>query len=475
MQPLVWHLWHNINEERWNARSQVIDRLVPNISAIPSPNSQLPNPTPLCKPPYTDRREMAVPCTSITDERLADLLEDIFLRLPAPADLVRASAACVPFRQIATGSSFLRRFRKANPAPFIGFMELDGFRPAELPHTSAPIAAPSPSRRTSLSPSSLAPAATRRYQTPAADPGGWCVRSIRDDRVLLDRGPKRVSGSVVFLELVVCDPLHRRYHLPPPIPEDLAASVRDPFDLPYQYPRRCEVILVPPGKEVQEDKEEYETSFRVIWMAQCKTKLVAFVYSSTTGQWQSIQSKTWSDLLACGMPTRSLKYNMFDGISHYAYGCLYWSLGYGTPEDYPREVMLVLDTMTMEFSVADCPPGRWRGLQVGIVEAGEGRLGLLTCLNNADTSKLSYMVRQNTDGVNNEWQLEKIIQLGADIHCIVGSTERYLLLIRADNLFEEALSLDVKTFQLERVCELSAQTTRSIYTSFPTSLSSRTV
>ncbi|KAF7104252.1 hypothetical protein CFC21_105160 [Triticum aestivum] len=350
-------------------------------------------------------------------------------------------------------------------------MDWHGFRPALPPHTTAPIA--SAVARAADFTFSFLPSPTPYTLLP--DPGCWCVRSIRDGRVLLDRGHKRDYGLVLFPELVVCDPLHRRYHLLPPIPDDLAASVRDALHLTYQ--RSCEVILVPPGKEV--DKEEYETSFRVIWMAQCKTKVVAFFYSSTTGQWQSIASKAWSDLLVCGMPIVSLKYRLFYR-SHYAYGCLYWPMTNGIEfglKNRPREAMLMLDTMTMEFSVADYPPGRWRGFQVGIVEAGEGRLGLLTFSINEAASQLRYMVRQNTDGSNNEWQLEKIIPLGSGNHSIVASTERYLLLLRLDfgTDHSEGLSLDVKTFQLERVCELSDVTSRSIYTSFPPSLSSRTV
>lgn len=148
---------------------------------------------------------MAALCTSITDDSLAVLLEEIFLRLPTSADLVRVSAACVPFRQIATASSFLRRFRKEHSPSFIGFMDWHGFRPALPPHTTVSVAG-AVARAADFTFSFL-PRPSRYSLLP--DPSCWCVRSIRDGRVLLDCGSKRDYGSVLFPELVVCDPLHR--------------------------------------------------------------------------------------------------------------------------------------------------------------------------------------------------------------------------------------------------------------------------
>jgi hypothetical protein len=153
-------------------------------------------------------------------------------------------------------------------------------------------------------------------------------------------------------------------------------------------------------------------------------------------------------------------------------------------KDYPREVMLVLDTMTMEFTVADYPPGRWRNRQIGVVEAGDARLGLLTL----SKGQVHFHVRGKAGETSNDWHLEKTIPLGEGDHAIVRATQRYLLLRRSDlrmdfrtfqleRLFEksECFSLDVKTFQLERVCEKSDVSCGPIYTNFPPSLSSRTV
>ncbi|XBI03773.1 hypothetical protein VPH35_132144 [Triticum aestivum] len=157
---------------------------------------------------------MAAPCTSITDDRLAVLLEEIFLRLPTPADLVHASAACVPFRQIATGNSFLRRFRKEHSPSFIGFMDWHGFRPALPPHTTAPIASavaraadftfsflPSPTpypTRCSQTPAAGASAAfataasssteaTRETMVQSSSRSSWCVTRYTGDTTCFHR------------------------------------------------------------------------------------------------------------------------------------------------------------------------------------------------------------------------------------------------------------------------------------------------
>ena len=68
------------------------------------------------------------------------LLAEIFLRLPAPEDLARTSAACVAFRRLVTEGSFLRRFRRLHAPPLLAFLDPEGFHPALPPHPSAPAA-----------------------------------------------------------------------------------------------------------------------------------------------------------------------------------------------------------------------------------------------------------------------------------------------------------------------------------------------
>ncbi|CAN6352346.1 unnamed protein product [Urochloa humidicola] len=196
-----------------------------------------------------------------------ELLEDIFLRLDAAADLARASAACTTFHRVISARRFLRRFRSLHPPPFLGFLESDQpgpLDPADWPHRAAP-AAHALARAADFS-FTFVPNPTRSY---------WKVCDARDGRVLLYR---RSSDEDAFPDLVVCDPLHRRYVQLPTIPDDLAVSTGacgmpdfDPF-------------FDPASKEEKHEVEE-DLSFGVICAVQCQHKLVTFHFSSVTGKW----------------------------------------------------------------------------------------------------------------------------------------------------------------------------------------------
>jgi hypothetical protein len=116
----------------------------------------------------------------------------------------------------------------------------------------------------------------------------------------------------------------------------------------------------------------------------------------------------------------------------------------------------------MEFSITELPPRAREWKQIAIVEAGEGRPGMFALADHT-SSDLYYTIRQN-----NLWQAEKTISLGGDarLHCFTGATERYLLLARDYQPF----TLDMKTLQLERMCELKLWSFfELLYTNFPPS------
>ncbi|KAM3296934.1 hypothetical protein ACQJBY_039012 [Aegilops geniculata] len=353
-----------------------------------------------------------------------ELLPEIFLRLPTPADLVRTSAACVSFRRVVADRPFLRRYRKIHAPPLLGFLDLNGvFHPAEPPHpfTSAAEA--------------FADFSLSFLPAPASD---WAIQAIRDGRVLLGR-------RGVFSEFVVCDPLHRRHILLPPIPH-----VND-----WPLPSDNSQMFLMGGNEDASD----ETFFRVIYVAVAVDlhKQAALVFSSSTGQWRatpSIARSPNSYWLQC------------------AYGCLYGLTERG-------QKLQVLDTRRMVFSLLDLPPKARSGgsisscVQIAIVEAGEGVIGMFVLPHK--THDLSYFIKRNNGGSSSHWQLEKTISLDPSHYSLnKHSTGRKLFLYhrRSPSLDSGLFSMDVKTFQLEMVfaCKYGMLNPRAYY-NFPPFLS----
>ncbi|XP_044428670.1 uncharacterized protein [Triticum aestivum] len=364
----------------------------------------------------------------------AHLLVEIFLRLPTAEDLARASAACVSFRRLATDRSFLRSFRRLHAPPLLGFLDYGRFRPALPPHPSAPAAR------------ALAVAADF-YFSFIDSYCHWTVQDSRDGRVLLDRDLRQHEQPPVFKDLAVCDPLHRRYVLLPPVPHDLAASLEHPF--PMVSEARCKAFLVPLGED---EVAAGETTFRVILMANCKTSLAAFVFSSSTGQWQAAASKGWSDLGLGKHDMAEMSWvHPFILRRHYAYDCFYWDW-----VEFRRKKLLLLDTRKMEFFIADLPPGEWNKRGLAIVEAEEGRLGMFG-FRGETASDLSYTVAWNKGKSPRKWQVEKTISLDSGYrYYITDATERYLLLTKTsasslENPLDGYFSMDVETLQLQRL------------------------
>ncbi|KAM3317479.1 hypothetical protein ACQJBY_035266 [Aegilops geniculata] len=353
-----------------------------------------------------------------------ELLPEIFLRLPTPADLVRTSAACVSFRRVVADRPFLRRYRKIHAPPLLGFLGLNGvFHPAEPPHPFTTAA------------EAFADFSLSFLPAPASD---WAIQDVRDGRVLLGR-------RGVFTEFVVCDPLHRRHILLPPIPR-----VNE-----WRLPSDNSQMFLMGGNEDASD----EIFFRVIYVAAAvdQHKQAALVFSSSTGQWRatpSIARSPNSYWLQC------------------AYGCLY-----GLTERSHK--LQVLDTRRMVFSLLDLPPKARSGgsissyVQIAIVEAGEGIIGMFVLPHK--THDLSYFIKRNNGGSSSHWQLEKTISLDSSQYSLnKHSTGMKLFLYHRGSPSLDAVlfSMDVKTFQLEMVfgCKYGMLNPRA-YNNFPPFLS----
>lgn len=116
-----------------------------------------------------------------------ELMVEIFLRLPTPADLARGSATCVSFRRVTTDPSFLRRYRKLHAPPLLGVLDPHQvFHLAIAPHPSASAA------------SAVALAANFSFLPASRD---WVVDDIRDRRVLLHRSVAYPVGAMAPLKV----------------------------------------------------------------------------------------------------------------------------------------------------------------------------------------------------------------------------------------------------------------------------------
>ncbi|CAL5072187.1 unnamed protein product [Urochloa decumbens] len=357
-----------------------------------------------------------------------DLLAEIFLRLPALADIGRAATACAAFRRVITDRTFLRRLRSVHPSPILGLLLFSSIHPVEPPHSDAPFAR------------ALQRAADTSFTfVPSA--GRWIPVDARDGRVLLER--ESMSG-----DFAVCDPLSRRYLFLPQIPGRPAAQRRG----------RLEPFLVPTSDEYA------ETSFKVVCVVECKPgQLVAFVFSSATEQWESL-------IVDAGVQP-SFKFSW----SSYACGCFYWKVT-GTNN------FLVLDPRSMEFSSIDIPSDHGQQDSV-IVEAGEGSIGMITLYNSiiSAASDLVYTVLEIDEEGNSMWQFKRRVRLPSQyIFSFADAMDRHLLLrgipwnlhigSSADELDIGYFSVEFESMQIEKMCNLKHLLYAKLYTGFPPSL-----
>ncbi|CAN6219159.1 unnamed protein product [Urochloa humidicola] len=367
----------------------------------------------------------------------SDLHEEIFLRVASPADLARASAACVSFRRLISDPDFLRRYRSIHPPLLLGFLSDAGFQPAEAPHPNAAVA-----RAADFS-FDFVPFPTKTCSH-------WHPRDARDGRVLLKR--RSITNEEIRFDLAVCDPLFRRYLLLPPMTDDLLASV----DLQNNYMICSGASFVPSG-----DMEE--SSFSVIRWVLSDTKFVVFFFSSGSGHWTVGTSISLDDL---GLFEDDV--NVVSGKC--MYGCFYWKVNY-------TEKLLKLDMSTMELTTYDFPPNH--GGDIIVVDSGEGNVAMFSQLN-AGTSVDYYNLLQNGTERSHEWHMRSTIQLPdryTSESYINGPAEGYIFLAgkEEDATHSTFFSLEIKSLKIERVCMKTSFHSAIPYFGFPPSMSSRRI
>ncbi|KAK3140211.1 hypothetical protein QOZ80_5AG0397670 [Eleusine coracana subsp. coracana] len=367
---------------------------------------------------------------------LDDIWDDIFRRLDAAEDLARASAVCTSFCRVVRSPRFLRRFRVLHPPHVLGFLDPKlGFCTAVPPHGAAPAGR------------ALAAAADFTFSF-VPTPNLWRVRDARDGRVLLSH--RSTVDSTALDDLLVCDPLHRRYVQISPISGDLLGSTR------RRTVPRFEPFLAPVAVEEEMEKEP---SFRVICNVLFKRNVTAFIFSSVTGKWQG------------AMP---FHLDFTPAIRHYVRNCFYWTCY--------RNKLLVFDPREMKFSVIDLPPHHFK-LGQAVVDAGDDRLGLITFGRDDKTLALRSKKWCDSDVGEQEWQHDKEIPLPdcCQWYTILDSAEGLLLLQGVPrDISQSACSswpegeqshyctLELKTLLIQRLCALDYEVgTAHLYAGFP--------
>ncbi|XP_066367586.1 uncharacterized protein [Miscanthus floridulus] len=256
-----------------------------------------------------------------------DLLREVFIHLPASADLLRAAAACKPFLRAARSAPFLRRFRRRHPScpRLLGCLLLFPNRCIGKSHF-VPISA-SPS--SSSSPSAAAAANGGDFALSFLPGGGWLGQGAAAWKHLDCRNGRLLLENLGSHELAVADPISRRYvSLPAP----------------------------PAGRAVGYglfDDDGDSSEFRVVcisWDAASR-ELRALVLASGELSWADVAGIACQPNLAAG--SRVMQANR----------SLYWRLEGG-------EHMAAFSTASMELSVLDLPPAL-RDLRFDALDRGE--------------------------------------------------------------------------------------------------------
>ena len=129
----------------------------------------------------------------------------------------------------------------------------------------------------------------------------------------------------------------------------------------------------------------------------------------------------------------------------------------------------MLDTRRMEFSATDAPPGidGFSSGDIAIVEEGEDVFAMFVHANAESCKKCT--VKRNSDGSYSQWDMVKTMSLNSK-YFFIGSMGRKVLLYKYGTP-DGCFSLDIKTFQLEKVCaSMPERSNTHIYSNFPPSL-----
>ncbi|EES17701.1 hypothetical protein BDA96_09G045000 [Sorghum bicolor] len=260
-----------------------------------------------------------------------DLLREVFIHLPASADLLRAAAACKPFLRAARSAPFLRRFRRRHPScpRLLGCLLLYPNRRSGKSQFVPISASSSPSSSSSSSSSAAAAADRGDFALSFLPGGGWLGLGAATWKHLDCRNGRLLLENLRTHELAVADPISRRYVSLPAPPAGRAVGYG---------------LFTDDG-----DKSE----FRVVCVSRdaASPELRALVLASGELSWADVAGIACQPNLAVG--SRVMQANR----------SLYWRLEGG-------ERMVAFSTASMELSVLDLPPAL-RDLRFDAMDRGK--------------------------------------------------------------------------------------------------------
>uniref|UniRef100_A0A0D9Y9D9 F-box protein AT5G49610-like beta-propeller domain-containing protein n=1 Tax=Oryza glumipatula TaxID=40148 RepID=A0A0D9Y9D9_9ORYZ len=282
-----------------------------------------------------------------------DLLAEILLRLPSAASLQRAALASKCWLAVASGPDFLRRFRaRHTSSPLLGLFVSHGSSGLPVFHPAATVRSDP-----DLGAAVLGGDFSLIRVGDGEDPR-WQLRDCRNGRLLLCGGRS----------VAVYDPVSRR-----------RVSIRRPQDDPFSDAYIADCLLHGRG-------DNGAASFRVVSVQRHGRRMRAAEYNSGTREWSF---HPWVENMR--RPRR--------GQAMHAAGIIFWKC-----ED---NFVILLDTLTMEFSMLGLPVSLFQPSKYAIGEMEDG-VCCLVCLDGTmDNVHMQVWLLMEEDGGGRRWELEK--------------------------------------------------------------------
>ncbi|XP_040383507.1 uncharacterized protein LOC102721107 [Oryza brachyantha] len=377
-----------------------------------------------CRAPRRKAAPGPAATTTTVDDVPDHLLEDILLRLgPSSACLVRAAYACRRWHRVVTGEGFLDAFRDRHGERH----HVAGhYHTVEAHHDSASAVLPGGGTSVFVPSPSLAGVDGGRFSLdflPENDDGGdsrWEIADSRGGLLLLTKKKRPYAYHAVddlrfsFSDLIVCEPLTRRYQ-----------GILCPADLRGYS---CLGVFLLDGDETGGGGISM-SNFRVIcglydrhrWYDNVNfgaPLVCVFSSGSDGGGWRLPKSAVADDIQ---LPVRFGDLSLsFVGRAN---GYLYWGIDHGDG------AVLVLDECTTEFSFLTFPESimeSYHHRTFRIIAGADGATRVVRVI--ANELKVFRQLAGSSSrggGHDESWVLEKLVRLPEATRGLRGHKERY--------------------------------------------------